>query len=77
VDDGEQVHLRSITLPHGLDAPLSALGDKLGDVRVLQVRRGQGMLLSPHTNPVLNTGDTLVLSGTPQALALAEEQLLR
>ncbi len=76
-DDGEQEHLRSITLSEGLDAPLSVWRAKLRDVRVVQVRQSNGSLLRPDDNPVLGNGDTLVLSGTPQALALAEEQLLR
>ncbi len=76
-DDGEQEHLRSITLSEGLDAPLAVWRAKLRDVRVVQVRQSNGSLLRPDDNPVLGNGDTLVLSGTPQALALAEEQLLR
>jgi CPA2 family monovalent cation:H+ antiporter-2 len=76
-DDGEQEHLRSITLSQGLDAPLAVWRAKLRDVRVVQVRQSTGRLVRPDDNPVLGSGDTLVLSGTPQALALAEEQLLR
>ena len=76
-DDGEQMHLRSITLSTGLDAPLSAWQVKLHDVRVVQIRQKNGRLVRPDENPVLGPGDTVVLSGTPQALALAEEQLLR
>jgi CPA2 family monovalent cation:H+ antiporter-2 len=76
-DDGEQEHLRSITLSQGLDAPLAVWRAKLRDVRVVQVRQSSGRLVRPDDNPVLGSGDTLVLSGTPQALALAEEQLLR
>jgi CPA2 family monovalent cation:H+ antiporter-2 len=76
-DDGEQEHLRSITLSQGLDAPLTVWRAKLRDVRVVQVRQSTGRLVRPEDNPVLGSGDTLVLSGTPQALALAEEQLLR
>ena len=76
-DDGDQAHLRSITLSAGLDAPLSVWSAKLLDVRVVQIRQNNGRLVRPDENPVLGSGDTVVLSGTPQALALAEEQLLR
>jgi CPA2 family monovalent cation:H+ antiporter-2 len=34
-------------------------------------------MLTPQDDSLIEAGDTLVLSGTPEALALAEEMLLR
>jgi monovalent cation:H+ antiporter-2, CPA2 family len=66
--------------------PLSAktLGDTLGDlalhatgVRVVSVRRAGGAQVAPDDACALQDGDTLVLSGKPEGLAVAEEKLLR
>jgi CPA2 family monovalent cation:H+ antiporter-2 len=51
---------------------LSAVG-----VKVLSLRRHNGKSQPALDNTLLEGGDTLVLSGTPAALALAEEKLLR
>ena len=60
------------------------VGQSLGEqalhavgVRVVHLRRCDGQLVSPDDSLVLKDGDTLVLSGRPPALALAEEKLLR
>ena len=45
-------------------------------VRVVSLRRGNGGRLDPDSDPQLRDGDTLVLSGRPEPLALAEERLL-
>jgi CPA2 family monovalent cation:H+ antiporter-2 len=76
-DDGEQVHLRSVTLTHAQPMLLSVWKGSLHAVRVMQVRQAQGQVLAPDDGLQVQSGDTLVLSGTPEALALAEEQLLR
>jgi monovalent cation:H+ antiporter-2, CPA2 family len=78
VDELDQARLSSVTLPtvspHAGklldDLALHALG-----VAVVSLRRasGKGQLVDGVT---LAGGDTLVLSGNPQALALAEEKLL-
>jgi CPA2 family monovalent cation:H+ antiporter-2 len=44
---------------------------------VVHLRHSDGQLVSPDDSLVLKDGDTLVLSGRPPALALAEEKLLR
>jgi CPA2 family monovalent cation:H+ antiporter-2 len=44
---------------------------------VVSLRLASGRVLVPEDNQVLSAGDTLVLSGLPAALALAEEKLLR
>ena len=51
----------------------------LGNVAVLvmSLRRSNGAQIPPQEDTPLENGDTLVLSGTPEALALAEEILLK
>ena len=46
-------------------------------VRVVSLRRSNGRNVDPATDPPLQDGDTLVLSGRPETLALAEEILLK
>jgi CPA2 family monovalent cation:H+ antiporter-2 len=80
VDDGAQERLHSLTLPagaHALGQPLGALLPRLVNARILSLRRRSGKSLAPDTGLTLEDGDTLVLSGPAEALALAEEQLLR
>jgi CPA2 family monovalent cation:H+ antiporter-2 len=76
----EQVRLQSISLP----VAAACVGHPLGDqalhavgVQVLSVRRAGGAVQPGSDELVLGGGDTLVLSGQPAALALAEEKLLR
>jgi CPA2 family monovalent cation:H+ antiporter-2 len=45
-------------------------------VRVLSLRRGNGRTLAVGDDVALQDGDTLVLSGRAEPLALAEEKLL-
>ncbi|RFO96444.1 potassium transporter [Rhodoferax lacus] len=80
VDELQHERLATVTLPplSGLqNRPLStyALGE-LG-VRVLSLRRGHGPPLTAHAATQLEGGDTLVLSGMADALALAEQRLLK
>ena len=75
----DQERLSSITLPPGAAAvgqepgtlPLEAIG-----ARLVNVRRAHGRVRGEAAAP-LAEGDTLVLSGHPTALGLAEEKLLR
>ncbi|MBI2746897.1 MAG: NAD-binding protein, partial [Burkholderiales bacterium] len=79
-DDGAQERLHSLTLPagaHALGQSLGALLPRLADTRILSLRRRNGKSLSPDAGLALEDGDTLVLSGQAEALALAEEKLLR
>ncbi|HSV69485.1 MAG TPA: monovalent cation:proton antiporter-2 (CPA2) family protein [Methylibium sp.] len=80
VEELKQARLRSVTLAEdsaGLGRSLETLGlDELG-VRVVSVRRAGGATVTPVAGLALNGGDTLVLSGRPEALALAEESLLK
>jgi CPA2 family monovalent cation:H+ antiporter-2 len=79
VDELQTARLHSVTLPSGG----GSVGKKLADqalhavgVSVVSLRRGTGAVLKPSDDVVLAAGDTLVLSGLPEPLALAEGRLL-
>ncbi|HSV82207.1 MAG TPA: cation:proton antiporter [Ramlibacter sp.] len=76
----EQERLATITLPLGaraLGRALSAFALHAQGVRVVALRRSNGHTVNPDTDPTLQDGDTLVLSGRPEPLAMAEEILLQ
>ncbi|MBX3620550.1 MAG: monovalent cation:proton antiporter-2 (CPA2) family protein [Rhizobacter sp.] len=79
VDDLQQARLLSVSLPPAAASLGQALADlalhALG-VSVLSVRRASGTVTQPDDRLTLAAGDTLVLSGLPEALALAEGKLL-
>jgi CPA2 family monovalent cation:H+ antiporter-2 len=80
LEEIEQARLVSIALPaaspwHG--QPLSALALEAMGVHVVSIRRAGGGVAQARDDLVLANGDTLVVSGPPPALALAEEKLLR
>ena len=54
-----------------------ALREVLVDVTVVSVRRAHGRVEIPSLGLRLASGDTLVVSGRPQALARAEALLLK
>jgi monovalent cation:H+ antiporter-2, CPA2 family len=79
VDELNTARLLSVTLP----AAGSHLGQSLADqalhavgVTVVSVRHAAGAVTAPVDSLVLTAGDTLVLSGMPESLALAEAKLL-
>ncbi|MEO8058898.1 MAG: cation:proton antiporter, partial [Burkholderiales bacterium] len=79
VDELQTARLLSVTLP----AAGSHLGQTLADqalhavgVTVVSVRHAAGAVTVPDDALVLAAGDTLVLSGLPEPLALAEAKLL-
>lgn len=79
VDELQTARLHSITLP----AAAASVGQSLADqalhavgVSVVSVRRASGAVSGPDEAMVLGPGDTLVLSGLPEPLALAEGKLL-
>jgi CPA2 family monovalent cation:H+ antiporter-2 len=79
VDELQTARLLSVTLP----SAGSHVGQQLGQqalhavgVTVVSVRRSAGAVVTPDDALVLAGGDTLVLSGLPEALALAEGKLL-
>jgi monovalent cation:H+ antiporter-2, CPA2 family len=75
----EQERLVTVTLPPAGRTLGRALGDMLLPVigvRVVSLRRGNGKSIELQDDVVLQGGDTLVLSGKPEALALAEDKLV-
>jgi CPA2 family monovalent cation:H+ antiporter-2 len=80
VGELQQARLQSVTLP-----PAAAcLGRTLGEqtlhalgVKVVSVRHAAGAVGKADDSLLLGPGDTLVLSGLPERLALAESKLLR
>jgi monovalent cation:H+ antiporter-2, CPA2 family len=80
MDELYQERLSSLTLPRGVRAigkPLSHLVLPAMDVQVVSLRRSKGSLVDLDTDPVLEDGDTLVLSGRPEPLALATDKLFK
>jgi len=79
VEELMQARLRSVTLPEAARIAGRRLGDlalpAMG-VSVLSVRRAAGGMVAAEDTLVLAGGDTLVLSGLPEPLALAEARLL-
>lgn len=78
VDELNEERLVSITLPLAarvIGKPLSHLSSAAPDVRVITLRRHGGNVLGLHKDPLIEAGDTLVLSGKFEALAAAEQQL--
>ena len=80
VNERDQERLTTVTLPSDARAvgmPLSLFALNAIGVRVASIRRANGQAVPLDSLPVLLDGDALVLSGVPEALALAEEHLLR
>ena len=80
VNEQGEARLATVTLPPGVKAVGQALGDvavTFTAVRVVSLRRSNGKPQPAHDATQLQSGDTLVLSGMPEALAMAEEKLLR
>jgi CPA2 family monovalent cation:H+ antiporter-2 len=79
VEELQQARLATVALPTAapcLGQPLANLALHAVGVQVVSVRRVSGPSQEGHDDLVLAAGDTLVLSGLPEALALAEEKLL-
>ncbi|MEN9903494.1 MAG: Glutathione-regulated potassium-efflux system protein KefC, partial [Pseudomonadota bacterium] len=78
-EDLEQERLVTVTLPPAGRTLGRTLGDMLLPiigVRVVSLRRVNGKSIELQDDVVLQGGDTLVLSGKPDALALAEDKLV-
>ena len=78
VDEMDHERLGTVNLPLATswaDQPLAALALLAMQVRVVSVRRSHGENVKVTEQTLLQGGDTLVLSGTPQALATAEQKL--
>ena len=79
VDELKTARLLSVTLPTAgshLGKTLAGQALHAVGVTVVSVRRAGGAVVAPDDSLVLSPGDTLVLSGLPEALALAESKLL-
>ncbi len=80
VDELDHERLQTVTLPLAaktLGEALDSLALHAVGVRVMSLRRKEGQAIVMDESAVLQEGDTLVLNGKPQALALAEDKLLR
>ena len=80
VNERDQERLSTVTLPVGakvIGQPLGELALPAMGVRVVNLRRGDGHPSAAVAEALLAAGDTLVLSGHPAALALAEDKLLQ
>ena len=79
-DELQHARLLSVTLPPtsaSLKGTLGEQGLPAGGVTAVSLRRASGAVVEPDDAMRLATGDTLVLSGLPGPLALAEEKLLQ
>ncbi len=79
-NERDQTRMATLTLPPGaktLGKPLGKLALPALGVSVLNLRHSNGRMSPPTDESVLAEGDTLVLSGAPAALLLAEDRLLR
>ena len=80
VEELEQTRLQSVNLPPAAACIGQSLGEQplmMMGVNVLSVRRASGAVVKPDDALQLGAGDTLVLSGLPEPLALAEARLLK
>lgn len=79
-DELGQERLSTVTLLLGVKSigqTLAELALHTEGVRVVSLRRGNGKTFKAVENLQLEEGDTLVLAGRPEALALAEQVLLQ
>ena len=79
-DERNQARLNTVPLP----VAAACVGQPLGDqalhamgVQVVSVRQASGRVVDAHDALMLAAGDTLVLSGLPEPLSLAEAKLLK
>jgi CPA2 family monovalent cation:H+ antiporter-2 len=80
VQELQQARLTSVTVPAAavcVGQPLRQLALHATGVQVVSLRQSSGQVVVPGDDQPLTAGDTLVLSGLPAALALAEAKLLR
>ena len=80
VEELQQARLASVTLPMAaacVGRPLADLVLPAMGVNVVSLRLASGRVVPATAALVLAGGDTLVLSGLPEALALAEAKLLK
>jgi monovalent cation:H+ antiporter-2, CPA2 family len=85
-DEQENIRLSSVTLSksdHAVGVQLALVAASLKEVQVISLKRNNGQQItvdeagkSDDLNRPLEIGDTLVLSGKPEALDLAEKKLV-
>ena len=76
----DQARLSTVTLSardYALGHTFASLQLAQQDVRLVSLRRSNGVVVTMGEVLVLAVGDILVLSGKPEALALAEKKLAR
>jgi CPA2 family monovalent cation:H+ antiporter-2 len=79
VDEPELQRLKSLTLTSDaacVGQLLQQWQSRLSDVELVSLKRAKGAVLVPDEKTLLSDGDTLVLSGSPQALLRAELLLI-
>jgi CPA2 family monovalent cation:H+ antiporter-2 len=79
LEEREQARLQSVTLPtltRLQGKPVEELLLEEQGVALVSLRRADGAVLMPSPGLLIQGGDTLVLSGTPERLAVAQERLL-
>ncbi|MDB5911822.1 MAG: putative rane component of transport system, Kef type [Ramlibacter sp.] len=79
VDELQQERLATLTLPLGartIGTPIGKFALHALGVRLISLRRANGKTTPLEADPRLEGGDTLVLSGRPETLAIAQEKLL-
>jgi CPA2 family monovalent cation:H+ antiporter-2 len=79
VEELNQARLLSVTLPAAgrvVGQTLGSLAMHAVGVQVVSIRRASGAVVEARDDELLSAGDTLVLSGLPEPLALAEQKLL-
>ena len=80
VEEREHARLLSVTLPAtsaSVNRTLGELALATRGVTVVSLRRASGAVLRPEDALTLAPGDTLVLSGVPERLAVVEASLLK
>jgi CPA2 family monovalent cation:H+ antiporter-2 len=80
IDELEHVRLATVTLPlhaRAVGQTLASFGLEDVKVRVVSLRHSDGRQNTADSGTLLEECDTLVLSGKAEALALAEQRLLR
>ena len=80
VHERDHERLSTVTLPLGAKSvgrPLGHLALHAVGVRVVSLRRADGRVEEAKAEALLAEGDTLVLSGVPEVLAMAEQKLMK
>ena len=80
MDELHQERLSTLSLPLGsrsVGKPLGHLALHTLGVRIVSLRRSSGKTIPPTDDLLFEGGDTLVLSGRAETLAVAEQKLLK